>query len=78
MTSPPGRLSRLLKHLVGKQAQSTAEPGGNPPGIAQHDALAKARAACQDFFALWKEADPDVPILKQAKAEYSRLAVMRT
>ena len=33
----------------------------------------KARAAYQDFFALWKEADPDTPILKQAKAEYAKL-----
>jgi len=33
----------------------------------------KARAAYQDFLALWKDADPDVPILKQAKAEYARL-----
>jgi tetratricopeptide (TPR) repeat protein len=33
----------------------------------------KARAAYQDFFALWKDADPDIPILKQAKAEYSKL-----
>jgi eukaryotic-like serine/threonine-protein kinase len=34
---------------------------------------AKARAAYQDFFALWKDADPDVPILKEAKAEYTKL-----
>ena len=34
---------------------------------------AKARAAYQDFFALWKDADPDVPILKDAKAEYEKL-----
>jgi serine/threonine protein kinase/tetratricopeptide (TPR) repeat protein len=34
---------------------------------------AKARTAYQDFFALWKDADPDVPILKQAKAEYEKL-----
>jgi eukaryotic-like serine/threonine-protein kinase len=33
----------------------------------------KARAAYQDFFALWKDADPDVPILKQARAEYAKL-----
>ena len=39
----------------------------------QPDALAKARAAYQDFFALWKDADPDIPILKQAKAEYAKL-----
>ncbi|MGE5205762.1 MAG: protein kinase domain-containing protein [Chlamydiota bacterium] len=34
---------------------------------------AKARAAYQDFFALWKDADAEVPILKQAKAEYAKL-----
>lgn len=34
---------------------------------------AKAKAAYQDFFALWKDADPDVPILKEAKAEYEKL-----
>jgi tetratricopeptide (TPR) repeat protein len=33
----------------------------------------KTRAAYQDFFALWKDADPDIPILKQAKAEYAKL-----
>jgi serine/threonine protein kinase/tetratricopeptide (TPR) repeat protein len=34
---------------------------------------AKARAAYQDFFALWKDADPDIPILKEAKSEYPKL-----
>jgi tetratricopeptide (TPR) repeat protein len=34
---------------------------------------AKAIGAYQDFFALWKDADPDIPILKQAKAEYKKL-----
>jgi tetratricopeptide (TPR) repeat protein len=34
---------------------------------------AKAKTAYQDFFTLWKDADPDIPILKQAKAEYARL-----
>ncbi len=34
---------------------------------------AKARAAYQDFFTLWKDADPDIPVLKQAKAEYASL-----
>jgi eukaryotic-like serine/threonine-protein kinase len=33
----------------------------------------KARAAYDDFFAMWKDADPDVPVLKQAKAEYAKL-----
>jgi hypothetical protein len=34
---------------------------------------AKATATYQDFFALWKDADPDIPILKEAKAEYAKL-----
>jgi eukaryotic-like serine/threonine-protein kinase len=33
----------------------------------------KARSAYQDFFALWKDADPDIPILKEGKAEYAKL-----
>ena len=34
---------------------------------------AKAKAAYQDFLTLWKDADPDIPILKAAKAEYGKL-----
>ncbi len=34
---------------------------------------AKARRAYQDFFALWKDADPDIPILVEAKKEYAAL-----
>ena len=34
---------------------------------------AKARASYQDFLTIWKDADPDIPILKQAKTEYAKL-----
>jgi predicted Zn-dependent protease len=34
---------------------------------------ARARKAYQDFLALWKDADPEIPLLKQAKAEYAKL-----
>ena len=34
----------------------------------------KARAAYQDFFALWKNADPGIPLLEQAKAEYAKIS----
>jgi len=34
---------------------------------------AKARTSCQDFFALWKDAASDIPILKRAKSEYEKL-----
>jgi eukaryotic-like serine/threonine-protein kinase len=55
----------------------------NPLSILAHLGLARAhalqgdtgksRAAYQDFFTLWKDADQDIPILKQAKAEYAKL-----
>ena len=35
--------------------------------------VVKARAAYQDFLTLWKDADPDIPTLKDAKAEYAKL-----
>jgi tetratricopeptide (TPR) repeat protein/predicted Ser/Thr protein kinase len=35
--------------------------------------LARAKVAYQDFFAVWKDADADVPVLKEAKAEYEKL-----
>jgi tetratricopeptide (TPR) repeat protein/tRNA A-37 threonylcarbamoyl transferase component Bud32 len=35
--------------------------------------MAKARSAYQDFLTLWKDADPDIPILKEAKTEYAKL-----
>jgi hypothetical protein len=34
---------------------------------------AKAKSAYQDFLTLWNDADPDIPILKEAKAEYAKL-----
>ncbi len=44
------------------------------PSPADADAARfRARAAYKDFLTLWKDADPDIPILKQAKAEYARL-----
>lgn len=57
--------------------------GADPIGALAHLQLArafampgdqnKATAACRDFLALWKDADPDVPVLKEAKAEYAKL-----
>ena len=38
-----------------------------------HGETEKAKAAYQEFLTLWKDADPDIPILKQAKAEYAKL-----
>ncbi|MGB7025173.1 MAG: protein kinase [Candidatus Acidiferrales bacterium] len=51
--------------------QAAAEKGADAEA-----ARAKARAAYQDFLALWKNADTDVPLLQQAKAEYAKLKLM--
>jgi hypothetical protein len=39
-------------------------------------ARVRALAAYKDFLALWKDADPDVPILKVAKGEYAKLQII--
>ena len=57
VNSPVGSLARL----------------GLARALAASGDSAKARTAYQDFFALWKDADPDIPILMQAKAEYAKL-----
>ncbi len=53
--------SGALAHLGLARARAEAGDAGG------------ARTAYQDFFALWKDADPDIPILQQAKAEYAKL-----
>jgi tetratricopeptide (TPR) repeat protein len=76
--TPWGALARL------GLARAYALEAGVGPGLVpaqrrpqgaplQPDALAKARAAYQNFLTLWKDADPDIPILKEAKAEYAKL-----
>jgi predicted Zn-dependent protease len=64
---PWGALARLgLARSYSLQAQTAQGTGAEA-------ARAKARAEYQDFLTLWKDADPDIPILKQAKAEYAKL-----
>jgi eukaryotic-like serine/threonine-protein kinase len=77
---PWGALARLgLARAYALQAQS-AQGGAvgssqvpSTASTAAEAARAKARTAYQDFLTLWKDADPDIPILKQAEAEYARL-----
>jgi len=48
--------------------------GGRPPqAYAKQGDSEKSRKAYEDFFATWKDADPAIPILRQAKAEYRKL-----
>jgi serine/threonine protein kinase/tetratricopeptide (TPR) repeat protein len=46
---------------------------GMARALAAQGDIPGSRHAYQDFFALWKDADPEIPILKQAKAEYGKL-----
>jgi hypothetical protein len=46
---------------------------GMGKGYAMQGDTAKPKAAYHDFLTLWKDADPDIPILKQAKVEYAKL-----
>ena len=73
--NPSGALAHLglgRAYAVDAGLSRHGQNGGVKPPL-QPDALAKARIAYQNFLALWKDADPDLPILKQAKAEYARL-----
>ncbi len=63
-------IAGVSKPGTGLGADAASVNTGHPP---LPEALAKARSAYRDFFALWSDADPDIPILKEAKAEYAKL-----
>jgi serine/threonine protein kinase/tetratricopeptide (TPR) repeat protein len=54
-------------------ARANALQAKNSTGADADLARTRALAAYKDFLALWKDADPDIPIYKQAKAEYAKL-----
>ena len=54
-------------------ARANALQSRTSQGADADAAPVRALAAYKDFLTLWKDADPDIPILKQAKAEYAKL-----
>ncbi len=54
-------------------ARANALQARTSQGVDSDAARVRALAAYKDFLTLWKDADPDIPILKQAKVEYTRL-----
>jgi serine/threonine protein kinase/tetratricopeptide (TPR) repeat protein len=60
-----------LAHLG--MARANARQSRTSQGADADAARVRALAAYKDFLTLWKDADPDVPILKEAKAEYAKL-----
>ena len=74
-TAAAGEFQKLLDHpglLQNEPIGALAHLGLGRAYVLSGDA-GKARAAYQDFFALWKDADSDIPILNQARAEYAKL-----
>jgi len=66
---------RILDHrsIVQNNSQGALARLGLARAYAMQGDTAKAKAAYQDFLALWKDADGDIPVLIAAKAEYARL-----
>jgi len=66
---------RILDHrgIVQNEPIGALARLGLAHGYALEGDSEKARTAYQDFLRLWKDADPDIPVLKQAKAEYAKL-----
>jgi hypothetical protein len=54
-------------------ARANALQARTDKGADADAARVRALAAYKDFLTLWKDADPDIPVLKQAKAEYAKL-----
>jgi len=63
----------VLAHLALARAYAVQAADEKLSSDARQTFRAKARAAYQDFLTLWKDADPDIPVLKQANAEYAKL-----
>jgi len=66
-TCPTGALARL------GLARANALESQTEQGVPADAARSRALTAYQDFLGLWKYADPDIPVLKQAEAEYANL-----
>jgi len=74
-TAAAGEFQKILDHsgIVGNEPIGALAHLGLGRAFVLSNNSVKAKTVYQDFFALWKDADPDVPILKEAKAEYAKL-----
>jgi tetratricopeptide (TPR) repeat protein/predicted Ser/Thr protein kinase len=70
-----GEFQKILDHpgVVLNEPIAALAHVGLARAYAMQGDTAKARAAYQDFLTLWKDADPDIPVLIAAKAEYAKL-----
>jgi len=74
-TAAVNEFQKILDHtgVVGNELIGALAHLGLGRAYALAGDNAKGRAAYEDFLALWKDADPNIPILQQAKAEYAQL-----
>src|SRR4051812_38018886 len=78
-TKQPDNAAREFQRILSLRTFLPADPLvsmahlGLGRAYAMSKDMAKSRAAYQDFFALWKDADSSIPVLKDAKAEYAKL-----
>ena len=74
-TAASGEFQKILDHasIVGNEPIGALARLSLARSYALSGESTKAKTAYQDFFALWKNADPDIPVLKQAKVEYVKL-----
>ncbi len=74
-TETAAEFQKILDHrgIVGNGPLGALAHLGLARAYALQGDTAKAKSAYQDFLTLWRDADPDIPILKQAKAEYAKL-----
>ena len=74
-TAAVNEFQKILDHagVVGNEPIAALAHLGLGRAYALAGDSAKSKAGYQDFLAVWKDADPDIPILKEAKAEYAKL-----
>jgi len=74
-TQAVAEFQKILTHrgIVQTEPIGSLAQLGLARAYALHGDAVKAKADYQNFLALWKDADPEIPILKQAKAEYAKL-----
>jgi outer membrane protein assembly factor BamD (BamD/ComL family) len=74
-TAAAAEFQKLLDHrgIVGNFVTGSLAHLQAGRAYAMAGDTAKAKAAYQDFLTLWKDADPDIPLLKEAKTEYAKL-----
>ena len=70
---PNSRSSSIIPELCRTSCLALSPISNSAAPTPSSGDTAKAKAAYQDFLVLWKDADPDIPILKEAKAEYAKL-----